>query len=66
MPPAEGGGDPEAQAASDTEPPGPAGVAQDPGLEEEGSRLFLPHRDGADGGYYSILLAPQENWPPVD
>ena len=37
-----------------------------PGLEEEGSRLFLPHRDGADGGYYSILLAPQENWPPVD
>ncbi|MBI4584872.1 MAG: hypothetical protein HY717_12730 [Planctomycetes bacterium] len=26
-----------------------------PALEEEASRLFLPHRDGADGGYYAIL-----------
>ena len=35
-------------------------------LDEEGSRLFLPHRDGADGGYYSILVAPTENWPPTE
>lgn len=35
-----------------------------PQLQEEGSRLFLPHRDGADGGYYAILVAPEDGWPP--
>jgi 16S rRNA (cytosine967-C5)-methyltransferase len=38
--------------------------ARHPGLVEEASRLFLPQRDGADGGYYAILQAPKENWPP--
>jgi 16S rRNA (cytosine967-C5)-methyltransferase len=35
-----------------------------PDLEEEGSRLFLPQRDGADGGYFAILSAPEEGWAP--
>lgn len=35
-----------------------------PRLGEASSRLFLPHRDGADGGYYCVLQAPSEGWSP--
>jgi len=35
-----------------------------PGLIEENSRLFLPQRDGADGGYYATLRAPESGWEP--
>lgn len=33
-----------------------ASVAKHPELEELETHLFLPHRTGSDGGYYSLLL----------